>query len=55
MKEKLEIIFEIYTQSELAHIIGITQWQLLEKMQNDYNFDDSETDLLNEIYNNILN
>jgi len=55
MKEKLEKIFEIYTQKELAIILGITQWRLLVKMKNEYNFDKSETDLLNEMYNNINN
>lgn len=31
--EKLDIIFHYYTQNEVAMILGITQWQLLEKMQ----------------------
>jgi hypothetical protein len=33
--EKLEIIFNYYTQNELAIALGITQWKLLQKMQND--------------------
>jgi len=34
-KEKLDIIFNYYTQNELAIALGITQWKLLQKMQND--------------------
>lgn len=36
-KEKLDVIFNYYTQNEVAMILGITQWKLLEKMQkNDF-------------------
>jgi hypothetical protein len=33
--EKLDAIFNHYTQRELAIELEITQWELLEKMQND--------------------
>lgn len=37
-KQKLEIrlnfIFNLYTQQELAEELNITQWKLLEKMKN---------------------
>ena len=31
--ERLDIIFNYYTQNEVGMILGISQWQLLEKMQ----------------------
>ena len=31
--ERLDIIFNYYTQKEVGMILGISQWQLLEKMQ----------------------
>lgn len=31
--ERLNIIFNYYTQNEVGMILGISQWQLLEKMQ----------------------
>ena len=37
LKKKLDMIFNYYTQNEVAMILGITQWKLLEKMQkNDF-------------------
>jgi len=49
MKEKLDIIFNYYTQNELSTALGITQWKLLQKMQND-DFTQVEIDKINSLF-----
>nr|WP_315181431.1 hypothetical protein [uncultured Flavobacterium sp.] len=48
-KEKLNIIFNYYTQKELAISLEITQWRLLEKMQND-DFTELEVEHIDRIF-----
>ena len=52
-KEKLDIIFNYYTQNELAIALGITQWKLLQKMQND-DFTQVEINDIEHIFENEI-
>ena len=52
-KEKLDIIFNYYTQRELAIALGITQWKLLEKIKNN-SFTSEEIILIKKTCENLL-
>ena len=34
ISKKLDVIFGHYTQNELANVLAISQWELLEKLKN---------------------
>lgn len=49
-EETLDLIFNYYTQYELAHkVLAISQWELLEKMK-DNSFTQEEIDKINNLF-----
>ena len=51
---RLNFLFNIYTQQELAEKLKITQWELLTKMK-DNSFTDDEVLLIENICNEFKN
>ena len=49
LNKKLDFIFNYYTQIELAVEIGITQWELLEKLK-DNSLDKNQLTKISRIY-----
>lgn len=49
---KLDFIFNHKTQNELAIEIGITQWELLQKIK-DYSFDKKQLSKISKIYREL--
>lgn len=49
LNKKLDFIFNYYTQNELAVEIGITQWELLEKLK-DNSLDKNQLTKISRIY-----
>lgn len=51
-KVKLDLIFEHYTQQELAHELVYSQWELLTRMK-DHLWTKGDVRRINKIYNKL--
>ena len=53
ISKKLHVIFGHYTQNELANVLAISQWELLEKIK-DNSFNKNETSTINKVYEKVI-
>lgn len=53
ISKKLDTIFNHYTQNELANVLAISQWELLEKIK-DNSFDENEISTINKVYEKVV-
>lgn len=53
ISKKLDVIFGHYTQNELANVLAISQWELLEKIK-DNSFNKNETSTINKVYEKVI-
>ena len=53
ISKKLDEIFNHYTQNELANVLAISQWELLEKIK-DNSFNKNEKSTINKVYEKVI-